>query len=73
MQEDVLGPREDSFGPKVSTCGECGRTSPRRAMHPEPSGLLDAAVSEFTDVCDECERLDLAGERPVTIAADDGR
>ena len=69
MQEDVMGPRADSFGPQYTTCGECGRSFPRSVMHTEPAGVLEGAHSEFADLCADCERLDSMGERPVLSAA----
>ncbi len=71
MQEDVMGPRADSFGPKYTTCSECGRSFPRSLMHTEPASVLEGARSEIADLCADCERLDSMGERPVLTGAED--
>lgn len=65
MQEDIAGTQTSDTRSSYGTCAECGTVYRRRDGHIEPSGLTDDVRSEFTELCPDCEKLNLQGERPV--------
>lgn len=65
MYEDIAGTQTTDRRRDYGTCAECGNVFRRRDGNLEPSGLTDDSHSEFSEVCPECERLDLTGERPL--------
>ena len=70
MHEDVAGQQAVGTGHRYSTCGQCGRSFLTQATHAETAGVLEDVRSEFTELCDDCERALREGEATAIPAVD---
>lgn len=70
MDEDVAGTRAAGVGHRYTTCSQCNRSFLQRAAVAEEASLLEDVHSEFTEICQECERLLRQGEAPEVPAVE---
>ncbi|MCC2667693.1 MAG: hypothetical protein K0Q72_164 [Armatimonadetes bacterium] len=66
MNEDIAGTQAAATRTDYATCAECGLVFLRRAARPVEASPIDGSLSEFTEICPDCEALDSQGERVLT-------
>ena len=64
MQEDTVG-TTPTLRSEYGTCAECGAAFRRSEAQVAATGLTDDGRSEYTELCPDCYKLGLQGERPV--------
>ena len=65
MEEDMQGLMRTLPTPPLVACAHCGRLTPLRAAHLVQGDAL-ASGADYEQLCDDCYRVLLAGERDLT-------
>lgn len=64
MQEDHVG-TTPTIRSEYATCPECGTVFRKREGHVDQVPFTEDGRSEYQELCPECYRLELQGERPL--------
>lgn len=64
MQEDAVGTTPLTRS-EYGTCPECGTVFRRSDSHPDQTQFTSDGRSEYQELCPECYKLELQGERPL--------
>jgi len=65
MEEDVMGPLKEFVGTRYTLCDRCGKPITRREARVAQEGLGEDTLSDFEELCDECQTPQPDEETPA--------